>query len=34
MAEELDTGSVAGEFAARLTEVADDYDLICRLPSR
>lgn len=27
-AEELDTGSVAGEFIARLSEVADDYDLI------
>ena len=28
MAEELTTGSVAGEFAARLSEVSDDYDLI------
>ena len=28
MAEDLPTGSAAGEFAARLTEVADDYDLI------
>ena len=28
MAEDLPTGSVAGEFAARLTEVADDYDLV------
>lgn len=28
MAEDLPTGSVAGEFAARLGEVADDYDLI------
>ncbi len=28
MAEELETGSVAGEFAARLVDVADDYDLI------
>lgn len=28
MAEELPTGSVGAEFAARLVEVADDYDLI------
>lgn len=28
MAEDLPTGSVAGEFAARLSEVAEDYDLI------
>lgn len=28
VAEELPTGSVGGEFASRLVEVADDYDLI------